>query len=795
MQAVIGALRAVLGLDSVAFEKGVDQAKTKLGTLEKSFTKFGASAESGIKSALAGLAAGLSIGALAAFRKHIIDIAGGLDETAQKLGVTSTQFQAYRFATEQAGVKSEELEAAFVKLNDTIGKANDGNKEAVEWFKGLGVNILDAADKVRPSADIFDEVIRKIAKLDSAGEKTAKLREGMGRSAAALIPALEDLSKGVGKLEEDARKAGNVIEKDVIDALDRTGDKALQAKRKWDAVAAVFIAKIEGSIVDQLTKETNAFFAALERVEKQIGKGNVGLMDMLRLLQAATHIPTGIGADTAEASKKNLSEIEASIINVANAAKIASQIGAEIGKATDAQLTAQKEAQARQSNQKEIERLEAKIAEFRDIANANDDPKIREAALARIAGWEAKIADLRQNTGEMFGPPMPPKQTGVKPFAGAEPPSGTVRVPTTGVKNPPIKSTGQSPEERAKQNIDAWKTEMKDFQASLKELEADSAAPLEDVEKRLESQRRVTERIRQGLKGLPEGSPLKKQIEDQAKATEEARFAFEEYMRAAKDADAAEKEFGDGSVELAKRQRDLGEAMKTGRLSIEAQRVALDEAARSAELQRLKMIGLTDQGWGGFIAGLKTAQMEWDRANNAFAQGQQFFQNMVDHMSTALEQFVTTGKLKFREFANSVISDLIRMALKAASTNIFGALGSLFGIGGSTAGGAGSFLGILGGPQLRAAGGPVFPGIPYIVGEQGPELMVPTRAGNIVPNEALGGGWGGATVNQNITINGGDEAGVMRALTRMRPVLRQDALDAVMDARNRGGPFAATFRK
>jgi hypothetical protein len=37
-------------------------------------------------------------------------------------------------------------------------------------------------------------------------------------------------------------------------------------------------------------------------------------------------------------------------------------------------------------------------------------------------------------------------------------------------------------------------------------------------------------------------------------------------------------------------------------------------------------------------------------------------------------------------------------------------------------------------PQPRAAGGPVSPGQPYVVGEQGPEVIVPDQAGQVIPN-------------------------------------------------------------
>ena len=48
-----------------------------------------------------------------------------------------------------------------------------------------------------------------------------------------------------------------------------------------------------------------------------------------------------------------------------------------------------------------------------------------------------------------------------------------------------------------------------------------------------------------------------------------------------------------------------------------------------------------------------------------------------------------------------------------------------------------------------ATGGPVMKDKPYIVGERGPELFVPTGAGSIMPNHHLGNGGGQVTYNIN----------------------------------------------
>jgi len=67
---------------------------------------------------------------------------------------------------------------------------------------------------------------------------------------------------------------------------------------------------------------------------------------------------------------------------------------------------------------------------------------------------------------------------------------------------------------------------------------------------------------------------------------------------------------------------------------------------------------------------------------------------------------------------------------------------------------------------FKAAGGPVLGGTPYIVGESGPELFVPTGSGTIVNNNRLGGmGGGGMNVTVNMPV-GSDGADVVAALQR-----------------------------
>jgi hypothetical protein len=129
-----------------------------------------------------------------------------------------------------------------------------------------------------------------------------------------------------------------------------------------------------------------------------------------------------------------------------------------------------------------------------------------------------------------------------------------------------------------------------------------------------------------------------------------------------------------------------------------------------------------------------------DNATNAAKLGEQAFVSVTSNMEQALDQFVTTGKLKFGDLAKSIIADLIKIQMKAQLTSLFKGLSGIFGFGGGDAGMFTGSTGAIGGSILlgKAEGGDISGRTPYMVGERGPELFVPKTAGTIIPNNQVG---------------------------------------------------------
>lgn len=160
--------------------------------------------------------------------------------------------------------------------------------------------------------------------------------------------------------------------------------------------------------------------------------------------------------------------------------------------------------------------------------------------------------------------------------------------------------------------------------------------------------------------------------------------------------------------------------------------------------------------------------------------------DLISRTSTAAEAF--------KSMARSIISDLIRMQVRANITsplstilsNIGGAAFQTlpgFTSVGNSSGRSSSMAGI----DALASGGLMRSGRPTIVGENGPELMIPNRNATVVPNEQLSGG-SNLTINMNIST--GVSQTVRAEISNLMPQIAEVTKAAIADARMRGGSFS-----
>lgn len=129
-----------------------------------------------------------------------------------------------------------------------------------------------------------------------------------------------------------------------------------------------------------------------------------------------------------------------------------------------------------------------------------------------------------------------------------------------------------------------------------------------------------------------------------------------------------------------------------------------------------------------------------------------------------------TGAMTFKSVMSSVIDAVITklfemFVVQQITGFISGALSSAFNVTMPISG-------------KKAIGGPVQSGSAYMVGENGPEMFVPSRSGSIIPNNALGGG-----MTINVDARGSADPGAVR--TQVELGIAQAAPYIIAAAQNR----------
>ncbi len=123
----------------------------------------------------------------------------------------------------------------------------------------------------------------------------------------------------------------------------------------------------------------------------------------------------------------------------------------------------------------------------------------------------------------------------------------------------------------------------------------------------------------------------------------------------------------------------------------------------------------------------------------------------------------------------SLASDLAAMTLRETVVN---PLGSLFG-------------NVIGGLFGRAGGGSVSADTPYLVGERGPEVFVPSSAGRIASDATSATSAASDPVSVQISIDArGAEVGAADRLRAVASEIETRTFNAVFAAMDRGGRYA-----
>jgi hypothetical protein len=174
--------------------------------------------------------------------KRALDYASSLGEVAQQLGVTTKDLQVYRYAATQVGVSQEEMDKGLAKLTVSIGKAAAGESLA-QTFRDLGISVKTANGEVRTAGEVIPDLADALAKVKDPATRARIEVEFLGKTGQKLDTLLAGGSAAINEMRDAALSLGMVLSDEQIQKADNTADKLSQLN-------TVLNARIAGTVAD-----------------------------------------------------------------------------------------------------------------------------------------------------------------------------------------------------------------------------------------------------------------------------------------------------------------------------------------------------------------------------------------------------------------------------------------------------------------------------------------------------------------------------------------------------------------
>lgn len=242
--AIIGALRVNLGIDTAEFANGAKKAQGILGGLSGS-----------IKAFAAGAVGALSLGGLAAVLRTTFNHMDNLNKAAQKFGLPVEELSRLEYAGRLADVSLETLGTSVQRLSKSLAEIQGGREnDAGKALAALKIAATDASGALRPTSEIMADVAEKFATMKDGAGKTAIAMALFGRSGAEMIPLLNggrDAIKGAG---DEAERFGLVITEQTAVAAEQFNDNLTRLKAVGEGLSTQVAAELAPAMA-QLSDE------------------------------------------------------------------------------------------------------------------------------------------------------------------------------------------------------------------------------------------------------------------------------------------------------------------------------------------------------------------------------------------------------------------------------------------------------------------------------------------------------------------------------------------------------------
>lgn len=147
-----------------------------------------------------------------------------LTTLSKTTGVSTTELQKFKYASEQIGVSVDVMSDGLKEITNKMYEAANGSAETSAMFKKLHVSIKDGRGQLKDANEVFYETIDALGKIKNETQRDAVAMKLFGESARNLNPLIEMGSERLRELGIEAEELGIVMGESGVEKFDKLHD-------------------------------------------------------------------------------------------------------------------------------------------------------------------------------------------------------------------------------------------------------------------------------------------------------------------------------------------------------------------------------------------------------------------------------------------------------------------------------------------------------------------------------------------------------------------------------------------
>lgn len=256
-----------------------------------------------------GIAAVAVVTGLGVLTKSAINANDELSKLSTKLGISTEDLSALKFAGDFAGVSLGNLDGALSALTRRFNNFDKtGGGAGKDSFIELGIATRDAEGNLRNINDVFIEISEKVSKMGAGIRKTAIVQDIFSKSQAKIIPLLNEGAEGLDAFRRQAESMGLILDQKTAKASEAFNDKLSVLSKLASGVAAKLAEKLLPtliSVTDELVRFATSqdFKKALESIRLIVNGLIVAFQGIILAIKGALIVTNVLAKNFGKAEK------------------------------------------------------------------------------------------------------------------------------------------------------------------------------------------------------------------------------------------------------------------------------------------------------------------------------------------------------------------------------------------------------------------------------------------------------------------------------------------------------------